>query len=168
MAGIPALIGRGFNTSETDGLFGRGFVVAVSGGDVTAPVLSSPTGVATGATSANGTVSTDEGNGTLWWVTTQSATGPSVAQVQAGQDHTGAAADANGSQSVSFTGVQNISATGLTGSTAYYHHYQQEDAATNDSTVVTSAQFTTDAAGSDDYELRFRDATYRRRFSWGL
>jgi len=125
--------------------------VALGGGaDTTAPVLTSPTGTQTGSATATGTVSTDEGNGTLFAVVTTSATSPSVAQIQAGQDHTGAsAAFAVGSgsgQAVSATGTQNVSATGLTASTAYYWHYQQQDTATNDSTVVTSAQFTTTAA----------------------
>lgn len=121
----------------------------VRASDTTAPTLSSPTGTATGATTATGTVSTDEGNGTLYAVVTTSATAPSEANVKAGNDHTGtAAAFAVGSgagQAVSATGTQNVSATGLTGSTAYYWHYMHEDAATNRSSVATSASFTTSA-----------------------
>jgi hypothetical protein len=124
------------------------FYFVPGGADVTPPTLSSPTGTATGSTTADGTVSTNEGNGTLYWVVTQSATAPSVAQVQAGQDHTGSPADDDGSQAVSATGTQNVNATGLTAETTYYFHYQQEDAATNDSTVVSSASFTTSAAGA--------------------
>lgn len=118
--------------------------------DSTPPTLSSPTGTKTGSTTGSGSVSTDEGNGTLYWVVTTSATAPSVAQVQAGQDHTGAAAADSGSQAVSGTGVQNVSGgfTGLSPSTTYYAHYQHQDAATNDSTVATSSSFTTDAAYS--------------------
>jgi len=122
--------------------------IVLSGGDITAPILSSPTGVATGTTTANGTVSTDEGNGTLYWVVTQSATTPSTAQIQAGQNHLGAAADDNGSQAVSATGVQNVAGTGLTASTTYYFHYQHQDAATNDSTAMSSASFTTSPLSS--------------------
>lgn len=115
--------------------------------DTTPPTLSSPAGAATGATTASGSVSTDEGNGTLYAVVTTSATAPSVAQVQAGQDHTGAAAAFSTNQAVSASGTQNITggATGLSASTTYYWHYQQEDTATNDSTVVSSASFTTSA-----------------------
>lgn len=120
---------------------------ADGGGDATAPSLSSASATATGSTTADGSVSTDEGNGTLYFVVTTSSTAPSVAQVQAGQDHTGAAAVDSGSQAVSGTGVQNITGgfTGLAASTVYYAHYQHQDAATNDSTVVSSASFTTDA-----------------------
>lgn len=116
--------------------------------DVTAPTLSSPTSAAIGITTGSGTVSTDEGNGTLYWIVDQSATPPSVAQIQAGNDSGGVAADDSGSQAVSATGVQNISSTGLTASTTYYIHYQHQDSAANDSTVVTSASFTTYATPS--------------------
>jgi len=115
-------------------------------GDVTAPVLSNPTAVATGETTASLGVDTDEGNGTLSWVVTASSTSPSGAQVAAGQDHTGAAAADNGSQAVSGTGTQNANATGLTAATTYWAHFVQDDTAANRSNVATSASFVTDSA----------------------
>lgn len=113
----------------------------VAGGDATAPTLSSATATATGATTADLSVDTDEGNGTLYWVVTTSATGPSAAQVKAGQDHTGVAATDSGSQAVSGTGTQNVSggATGLTGGTTYYAHYMHEDSSANQSSVDTTS-----------------------------
>jgi hypothetical protein len=124
-----------------------GVAVKHAAGDVTAPTLTSPTASATGQTTASGSVSTDEDNGTLSAVVTTSATAPSAAQVAAGQDHTGAAAADSASQAVSATGVQTISGgfTGLTASTTYYAHYMHEDAATNRSTVASSSSFTTDS-----------------------
>lgn len=116
--------------------------------DVTAPVLTSPTGVETGQTTASGTVTTDEANGTLYWICDQSGTAPSVGQIQAGLDNSGASADAAGSQTVTGTGLQAVSVTGLAVYTTYYMHYQHQDAAANDSTVVTSASFTTDASAT--------------------
>lgn len=115
--------------------------------DLTAPTLSSATGTETSDTEADLSVDTDEDSGTLYWVVTQSATSPSKAQVKAGQDHTGAAADDDGSQAVSGTGTQNITggATGLTAETEYYAHFMHEDAATNQSDVETSAGFETEA-----------------------
>ncbi len=112
-------------------------------GDTTAPVLTNPTGVKTGSTTATGTVDTDEANGTTYRYTSQSATPPSVA------DHkTGSGADAFQSLTVSATGtIPFTGITGLTASTTYYNHYLHTDAAANDSTQVTSASFTTDAAG---------------------
>lgn len=112
--------------------------------DVTAPTLSNPTGTATGAASADGTVDTDEGNGTLYWVVTESSTSPSVSEIQAGQNASGSSAAASGNQSVSSTGTQNVSASGLSSNTTYWFHFQQEDDANNDSSVATSSSFTTD------------------------
>lgn len=117
-----------------------------AGTDSTAPVLSAPVGTKTGQTTANGGVTTDESNGTLYMVTTGSATAPTSAQVKAGQDHAGAAAAFAGSQAVSSAGAKTFSVTGLGAGTTYYNHYMHEDAAANRSAVATSASFTTDAA----------------------
>lgn len=112
--------------------------------DQTAPTLSSPSAAETGDTTASLSVSTDEANGTLYWVVTQSATSPSAAQVKAGQDHTGSAADDSGSQAVTATGTQNAGASGLAEQTTYYAHLMHEDAATNQSSVASSSSFTTE------------------------
>lgn len=117
--------------------------------DVTAPILSSPDFVAADHNSGTASVTTDEANGTLYTVVTTSATSPSVAQVKAGQDHTGSAAAFDGSQAVSATGNQNVSVTGLSPSTTYYPHFVHTDAATNDSTVATDATGDTTSAAPD-------------------
>lgn len=119
-------------------------VDTIGAADTVAPVLTSPAGASTGSTTASGSVSTDEGNGTLYQVTTTSGTAPSVAQIKLGQDNTGTAAAYSSNQAISSTGTKNISATGLAAETAYYNHFQHVDAAANDSTVVSSALFTTD------------------------
>ena len=111
--------------------------------DTTAPTLSSASVTSVGGTTATGNVTTDEGNGTLYSVVSTSATPPSVAQIQAGQNASGAAAVWSGNQAVSSTGAKNFSITGLANSTAYYAYFQHKDAAGNNSTVVSSAQFTT-------------------------
>jgi hypothetical protein len=90
---------------------------------------------------------TDEGNGTLYAVVTTSATQPTVGQIKAAQDHTGAAAPWGGSQAISSTGAKTIGASGLTAATTYYAHLVHTDAAANDSNRVTSASFTTSAGG---------------------
>lgn len=113
--------------------------------DVTAPALASATATATGNTTASGSVTTDEGNGTLYSVATTSATRPSKAQVKAGQDHASSAAVWSASQAISSTGAKSVSVTGLTASTTYYLHHMHEDAASNQSDVVSSASFTTEA-----------------------
>jgi hypothetical protein len=114
-------------------------------GDVTAPVLTSPTAAPASTTTGTGGVTTDEGNGTLYFVVTASATPPSAAQVKAGQNNAGAAAVDSGSQSVTGTGAQSITGgfSGLTAATNYYAYYMHEDAATNQSTVASSAVFRT-------------------------
>lgn len=106
-------------------------------GDTTAPTLTSPTASATGATTASGSVSTNEGNGTLYYLASANAT-EAAATVKAGS-----------SQAVTAIGAQNVTVSGLTASTSYYLHFVHTDAAANDSTVATSAQITTDAPSGD-------------------
>lgn len=108
-----------------------------AGGDVTAPVLTSPACAATGSTTASGSVSTDEGNGTLYRYASANA-------VESGATVKAAAL----TQVVSGTGSQAVSFTGLAPSTSYYAHYLHRDAAGNDSAVASSVQFTTDAAAA--------------------
>jgi hypothetical protein len=105
-------------------------------GDVTAPTLTSPTATATGSSTASGGVTTDEGNGTLYFLASANAT-ESTTTVKTGS-----------SQSVTATGTQSISVTGLSASTAYYLHMVHRDSSGNDSDVATSAQFTTEEASS--------------------
>lgn len=109
-------------------------VKGTSGGS--APVLSSPGGAATGPNSSSGSVSTNTGSGTLYWVTTTSATPPSDATIKAGS-----------SQTVTATGVQNVTSGGLSPSTTYYNHFIQTNGGL-DSNVVSSSGFTTPAAGT--------------------
>jgi hypothetical protein len=99
--------------------------------DTTAPTLTDATVSAIAQTTASATVTTDEGNGTLYRLISANASA-TVAAVKAGQ-----------SQPVTATGVQTVSLTGLTAETSYYVHFVQTDAAGNDSTVLTSSQFTT-------------------------
>lgn len=117
--------------------------------DTTGPVLTSPTGESTGSTTASGTVSTNEATGTLYRVTTTNAT------------ETGATVKAGASQAVTSTGVQTITATGLTHSETYRHHYLHRDAAGNDSTVASSAAFTTDALDTTGPLLTIGTATVK-------
>lgn len=119
-----------------------------SSSDTTAPTLSSPTGTG-GLGVCSGSVSTNEGNGTLYAVATASATAPSAAQVKAGQDHTGTAALRVVSQAVSATGTQTIASGAISGGAGTrYLHYMHEDAASNQSAVVSSASFEVTAAAT--------------------
>lgn len=116
--------------------------------DTTAPALTSATDAKNGQTASTGSVSTDEGNGTLYWVVTTSSTAPTAAQVKLGQDNSGTAAADSGSQAVSGTGSQAMAGSGLAANTAYTTHFMHEDSAANQSVVVSASGFTTDAAAS--------------------
>lgn len=128
-------------------------------GDVTEPVLSTPTDAASGSTGATGSVSTNEAGGTLHVVATTSATSPSAAQVKAGQNHLGAAAASAKSQAVTATGAQTVNLTGLTASTGYWLHFMQEDAQGNPSSVASGDGFTTAAAGFSGQSTNFNGTT---------
>lgn len=106
------------------------------------PVLSSAAGVANGATGYTGSVSTTSDTGTLYWYVSASATPPSATDLKAGTS----AVD-SGSQTVTGTGTQNVSGSGLTASNNYYIHYLHSVGGT-DSAIVTSTQFTTAAAAT--------------------
>jgi hypothetical protein len=122
--------------------YGVNATSTVSDPDTTAPVLTTPTGTKTNEDEASGTVITDEGNGTLYWYTSTSATPPSIANHK-----DGTSSSAFGSQTVTVAGTENITVTGLDAATTYYNHYLHTDAAAtpNDSNQATSASFTTDA-----------------------
>ena len=119
------------------------FTTSAGGGDVTPPVISNVTISSISATGGLVSASTDEANGTAYVVVTTSATTPSVAQIIAGQTHTGSAAVYAGNTAITATGAYSVTASGLTSYTAYYAHTVHRDTAGNDSNTLTSAQFTT-------------------------
>ncbi len=121
-----------------------GAVAIAAAGDTTAPTLTSPVGNG-GTLVCSGSVSTDEANGTLYVVATGSANAPSGVQVEAGQDHTGAAALRVVSQAVTATGSQAVASGAVSAGTRYLH-FMHKDAAGNRSAVVSSGAFTVNAA----------------------
>jgi hypothetical protein len=112
------------------------------------PVLTTPTGTATGSTTANLSVSAPYVSGTVYRVVTTSATAPTKDQVQDGEDHTGAAAVVAASTAIATAGTQNYSASGLTEETTYYAHYMWINAIGGRSAVVSSASFETESTGT--------------------
>lgn len=112
--------------------------------DSTAPTLSGPTSAATGKDAGSGTVTTNEGNGTLYSVVTLTSTPPSAAQVKLGQNASGAslASGLKPTQAITTTGAKTVAYTGLTTGTAYFPYFMHEDAAANQSTVSAGASFT--------------------------
>ena len=103
------------------------------------PELSQASGAAVSSGEIDGSVYTNKNTGTLYAVATLSSTKPSVAQVQAGQNHLGAAAKYSTSQSVTTYGLQAVRASGLASYTEHYWHFQHKDAGGLDSTVITSS-----------------------------
>ncbi len=110
--------------------------------DTVAPVLSAPLTAVNNETSADLTVTSDEGNGELYVVVTQLQGAPSPAQMRAGQDSAGSDADyTNAGQAVSAPGEQTVSATGLT-EAVHFAYFMQDDAAGNTSSVLEGGPFT--------------------------
>ena len=122
-------------TTATDDIFRDWESNAIGGApaDTTAPTLTSARASATSGTTASGSVTTDEANGTLYWLTNTSSTATATA-VKAGS-----------SQAVTATGAQSTNSTGLSPGTTYYTHYLHRDTAGNDSAVLSSASFATPA-----------------------
>lgn len=103
--------------------------------DTTAPILSLPTGTETGSSTAAGTVTTDEDNGTLYFYASINSSEVLATIKSLGN-----------TQAVNATGLQNVNFSGLAGSTVYYAHYVHTDDADNDSNVQSSTSFTTEEA----------------------
>lgn len=129
--------------------------------DQTAPILSGVNASVAGTT-ATLRWSSDEGNGTAYWVCTRSATAPNTTQIIAGRDHTGATAVASGIQAVSSTGSQdNQVVTGLAAGSAYFFHLLQQDDIGNISVVVSTAGVTVAGSGGASAQINIlgRSAT---------
>jgi hypothetical protein len=113
--------------------------------DVAPPTLTAFTATTIDYASGSLNVTTDDNNGSIYWVITASATPPTAAQVRAGQNQAGAAAIKNGSLAITTTGAKAMVAGGLTPVTTYYAYVMHEDANGNRSSVLASS-FTTSPA----------------------
>jgi hypothetical protein len=104
--------------------------------DTTPPNLTVPAASATSPTTYSGSVATDEGGGTLYYLIqpTGNAAPDPTAMVASGS-----------TQAVTATGTRTVGGSGLTQATAYKLYFMQKDAAGNASTVVSSTSFTTPA-----------------------
>jgi hypothetical protein len=133
-----------FTWAQTNGISGSwAYAIKPEPADTTAPVLTGQTVGTITSVGGRPAVTTDEANGTAYMVVVADGNTPSVAQIKAGQNSSGAAALAAQNQAVSGTGVQTFSqVAGLSGNTAYDVWFVHTDAATNNSTAV-KADFTT-------------------------
>lgn len=113
--------------------------------------LSSPGSANVDTTTADGTVSIDRDDGTLYGCVTTSATPLAVSEIL---DCSGGAAVAGDSELVDGSGTRTLSATGLTADTGYYWQFVNIAPTGWSSNAVVSSQFTTDAeGGSEPYDL---------------
>lgn len=110
-------------------------------GTVPLPVLSLPTAVKTGETTATGTVTSDTALGDIWGYVSLLGTPPTTANHMSGLGSAAHYTEASPTVGVN----SNFSFTGLTENVTYFIHYLQNDD-TSDSVQVTSSSFTTDAA----------------------
>jgi hypothetical protein len=129
-------------TADIDGEpFAISGIVIVN--DVTTATLSSPTAAATSDTTASIGVDTDINNGTLYAVSTLSATPPTAQQVIDGKNDGGTAAAWTGSQVINSTGTKSFTPSGLTAGTDYYAYFVHENVAGERSSVAAADPFTT-------------------------
>ncbi len=98
------------------------------------PQLSGASAAPVGETGYSGTVTTDTGAGTLYWMVSTSPTPPAIGPLKAAN-----------SQPITEPGAQAVSGGTLSAATAYHLHFVQEDAAGQDSAIVSSPVFTTNA-----------------------
>jgi len=124
--------------------------IAWEGPDATAPILSNPTGVATGNTTATGTVDTDEAGTLFFFASTNSS--ESAATIKA-----------SGESQVATTGTQNVSFSGLLAGTEHFAHYVEDDDANNESNVVSSAAFETDSGVAMGWKFLMEFESFRKK-----
>lgn len=120
------------DTGEVISIGSMSFEIDYDVADVVAPILTLPTGTTTSVITADGSVTTNEANGTLYYFASTLAVVPGGDIISFGNN-----------QAVSATGVQNVASGVLLTSTTYYFHYVHTDAAGNNSNVAVSAGFTT-------------------------
>lgn len=98
------------------------------------PNLSLPTEASITGTTATVGCTTDQGDGTLYFYVSTSATAPTAANLK---DGTGTSAGMFGNQASPGTGIETFPVTGLSQSTAYYTYFIHNNAS-GDSTILES------------------------------
>lgn len=118
------------------------FDTTLNKADVIAPSIEDCDLASITTSSASLSCNLGEMGGTFYAVLTDSATSPSVEQVKAGQDHTGAAAMFSGSLTPD-TLSESFTATGLDPLVNKYAYFVHTDASSNDSNVAVAENFIT-------------------------
>lgn len=103
--------------------------------------LSAPTLTSTEPTSATFEITTDVDSGTLYLTLSNAAGAPSKAQVRDGLNADGSDAPVQTSATVSASGVQTITVTGLTTGVRYYPHFVHQNAEGGLSAIASASSF---------------------------
>lgn len=114
---------------------------ATPAADTTKPILTNGSLTSDEPGYISATVTTDEGNGQLYVVVTNSATKPTEAQIKAGQNASGAAAAWSRNTLVTQAGPMTQKALHSLGVGTWYPHFMHEDASGNQSLVVTGSSY---------------------------
>lgn len=120
--------------------------IVTHGPDDLAPVLSNPTAVTTGTTTATVGATTDTGEGTMYFVLVPTNAQPTKAQIKAGQNAAGTSAAKAATYGPNSSGIKSVNITGLNQNSTYYTFIMHEDVAGNQSNIVAAASFTTEVA----------------------
>lgn len=116
-------------------------------------------------TTGRGRFTTDGNDGTAFYVATTSATPPTGAQIEAGQDNSSAAAAYASSLVISVAGAKIVPIGTLTANTAYTFHVVHKNAGGVYSNVVSSSPFTTYKANLISNPLALNGANWHTEHS---
>lgn len=103
------------------------------------PVLSNVNASTDSIGNFSGSITTDKGEGTLYYVVSTAVSAPTAAEVALGEDGTGSTPAASGSKAVSSAGSQGIQGGGLVSDVTYYLYATQSTAAGNANVVQSGA-----------------------------
>jgi hypothetical protein len=155
----------GYNSIGT--LVGNTLNTWAANAAATAPVLSGASVPSYTATTANLTVSTTKGNGTLYWVIDTSPVAPTAAQIKLGKGSSGSAAASSGNQAVTVRGTQTKNgAAGLTSGVTYYAYFMHEDSGAHQSAVAATASFIPAGQVTVAYTDNAVDSTAQTTYTW--
>lgn len=118
--------------------------------DFTVPVINSSSVDTNTGTGFRLVVNVNFGPSKVYWVVTQSSTVPTNAQIKAGQNHLGAAANDNGNIAISLGQINSDrnsggDISGLTANSQYYvHFYAEDDAVATDQSAAQTIAVSTD------------------------
>lgn len=137
----------GGSASSVTGFSKNDLVIDFVDTDTTPPSILSFPSKSSDLTTVSVSLALDEAGSGYYVLLPAAAAAPSVAQVLAGQDASGATASNKGNASMPAATAHVFSVTGLTPNTAYKFYFAGKDVADNQQTAVTTYPLTTKVAG---------------------